>query len=82
MSFQPIIEVLVNETGDVHYRLRPCTLSTLVYGEIFATLARQVAGMMAQEGGFNQEDVYLQIVHATRTGLEREPARVSESLLQ
>ncbi len=78
----PIIEVLLSEKGDVTYRLHACRLDTRMYGEIFATLVRQVATMMESEGGFARAAVISQIFEAFLREMEAPTAEVETKMLQ
>jgi len=66
----PMIEVSVSDAGDVTYRVRTTLLTTLAYGIILANLAQQMALMLAEEGG-NQDEALRQIVAAFHTELEK-----------
>jgi Domain of unknown function (DUF5076) len=55
-----IIEVTV-AAGRIDYRLWPCSLDTRAYGSILADIAKQLARMIAQEGGFEREEIETEI---------------------
>ena len=56
----PLIEVYVNDAGDVEYRMRTSLLTTRDYGCIIADILNHAATMMSNEGGFDREEVLQQ----------------------
>lgn len=78
----PVIEVMLSEAGDLSYRLRACPLNTQQYGEIFATLVRQVAQMMESEAGYKRALVISQILEAFLRELDSPSAEVETRMLQ
>lgn len=78
----PIIEILLADDGVVSYKLHPCSLDTKSYGQVFATLTRQVAKMMHVEGGFPEGKVHAEIIHFLLNELEAQTAEVETRMLQ
>ncbi len=78
----PFIEVLVNDAGDISYRLHPTTLDTRIYGEVIATLVTQVARMMAHEGNFVESKVRAEVIHFLLDELDQRTAVVTTEMLQ
>lgn len=78
----PIIEVSVDEAGNISYRMRPSSLDTKAYGEIFATLVRLVAQMMESEAGYKRAVVISQIFEAFLKEMNAPTAEVKSAMLQ
>jgi len=78
----PIIEVLLSEKGEISYRLRVSPLDTRQYGQVFATLIRQLAAMFRSEAGFPTELAELEVVVAMMDELKKPTAEVETRMMQ
>jgi len=76
-----IIEVSL-ERGKIQYKMRPCALNTKDYGEIFASLVRLSAQMLATEGHFSQNELEQNILQAFRQEISNPTTETTMSQLQ
>ena len=78
----PLIEVTIDKSGRIDYRLRTSLLSTQAYGQILATLAAQIAVMFEVEGGMKKEKVLAEIAGFFADEIVQPTAETSINQLQ
>lgn len=81
MTEDAIIEVAL-ERGKLQYKMRPCHLSTRDYGEIFASLVRLSAQMLASEGNHDPKDLERLILDAFKHETDHPTTETTISQLQ
>lgn len=77
-----IIEIAIAADGRLSSRLRPCHLSTKDYGELTAKLLRQIAAMLAGEGGFDESLCYAQLLYYLGEAIEPRREEIKPAVLQ
>jgi hypothetical protein len=82
MTQPPIIEVYVGPGDNFSYKLRPAGVSTKDYGEVFASLLRHVANMLAIEGNFVKDDLEREIRKFMNQELDHPTTQGSMRMLQ
>jgi hypothetical protein len=78
----PIISVTLDENGKSSYRIGLCGISTRDYGEIFATLVRLVAKMIATEGHYDEKDIEHEILQHFNQEVREPTTHTSMNQLQ
>ena len=62
MNGEPVISVHFDATGNYAVKMRPCGLPAEGYGILLYDIARQIAQMFAQEGGYDEAAILAAIL--------------------
>lgn len=77
-----IIQVSLNDSNEIYYKLRTTLLSTKDYGAILAKVAEGLAAMFASEGQFDKDKVLAEIAHWFSEEITHPSAEITVNQLQ